>query len=483
MLTLIRRARRRLLYNELLAQGSIAVSAALIAWILLLLIGTEVLDWYWVLLIPAAAMVVAGYRVRRRLPALYQSAQIIDRRLDLADSLSTAVYFNGDPAFPPSPEFRRLQSQQAERMAAGVDVRRAVPYQLPRAAYVMAGLILLAGSLFALRYGLTRRLDLSQPMARILQQALGWDTPQSASLPQRKEPRASDSGPQDGDSPLASDQPQNDPNAQAGDPLEDEQDSQNAKADGKKADKNAKNQDDKGDNGSGDDQGQGEQRASDDQNSGRPSDSDKQNQQAGGQDPNSSSNSSSLLSKMKEAMQNLLSSMKQQPSGSNSQQAQPQNPSAQNGKQNGQKNAGKQSQKGEKTSGQAGGEEQDPDLTSESQQAENAPGQGDDARPSNKQPGSGAGNRDGSKDVKAAEQLAAMGKIAQIIGKRSATLSGEATVEVQSTAQQLRTAYSDRTAQHTDAGGDIGRDEIPVALESYVQQYFEQLRKQPAPKK
>ena len=76
-----------------------------------------------------------------------------------------------------------------------------------------------------------------------------------------------------------------------------------------------------------------------------------------------------------------------------------------------------------------------------------------------------------------------MGKISQIIGKRSASLSGEATVEVQSTVQQLRTAYSDRVAQHTDAGAEVGRDEIPAALEGYVEQYFEQVRKQPALKK
>src|SRR5207245_523248 len=103
--------------------------------------------------------------------------------------------------------------------------------------------------------------------------------------------------------------------------------------------------------------------------------------------------------------------------------------------------------------------------------------------PANKQPGGGIGNRDGSKDVKQAEQLAAMGKITQIIGKRSANLSGEATVEVQSTTQQLRTEYSSRNAQHTESGAEISRDEVPVALESYVQQYFEQVRKQPAPKK
>jgi hypothetical protein len=81
-----------------------------------------------------------------------------------------------------------------------------------------------------------------------------------------------------------------------------------------------------------------------------------------------------------------------------------------------------------------------------------------------------------------------MGKISEILGKRSANITGEATVEVQSTSQQLHTQYVQRGAQHTQGGTEISRDEIPVALQSYVEQYFEQVRKQapaasPAPKK
>lgn len=477
VLTLITRARQRLLYNELLAQGTVAASAALAALIILLILGTEILDWYWLALIPAAAVAVAIYRVRKRLPSLYVSAQIVDRRLNLADALSTAVFFAG--ANTGEPEMRRSQREQAERAAAGADVRRAIPYRLPRAAYGLAGLAVVASSLFALRYGLTRRLDLNEPMARILQQALGLDAPQNAATP-RKNLALPDPSREDGDSPLAADEPANDPGLQPGDPLDENSDQQTAAKENAKNSKDADAQ-----NGSQDgEQSQGDPRASDQQNAANQPNASKddQNQQPGGQDPNGSSNSSSLLSKMKQAVQNLLSSMKQQPAGSNSQQSQ-QNQTAQNSNQKGRQNAGKQGKKGEKASGQAGGEEQDPDLSSESQQAENTPGKGDDAQPSNKQPGGGIGSRDGSKDVRQAEQLAAMGKLTQIIGKRSANLSGEATVEVQSSVQQLRTAYSDRDAQHAEAGSEIGRDEIPAALENYVQQYFEQVRKESPAKK
>jgi hypothetical protein len=481
VLTLIRKARRSLLYNDLLFQGVTAVCAALAAFIVLLLLGTEILDWYWLLPIPLATLAVALYRVRKRVPSPYVAAQIVDRRMELADSLSTAIYFSGEGASKAPAGLRLRQFEQAERAAAGVDVRRAIPFTVPRSVYPMAALVLVASSLFALRYGLTRRLDLGMPMARIVADALGLDFSKTASAPERKNIRPGELAQQEGDDNQLQAQPQPEDQNQRGDPLEENQDPKDNAT--KAAEKNSKDQNGKADSQNGDDQqNQGQERASDQDNPDRPSNAKEgQNQQSGGQESNNSSNSS-LMSKMRDAVQNLLSSMKQQSNSANAQQQQQQNSSGQNSKQKNQQNAGKQ-KNGEKQSGQAGGQEQDPDLSNESQQAENSPGQGDDAQPSNKQPGGGAGNRDGAKDLKQAEQLAAMGKISQIIGKRSQNLSGEATVETQSTVQQLKTAYSDRTAQHADAGGEIGRDEIPAALESYVEQYFEQVRKQAPAKK
>jgi hypothetical protein len=65
-----------------------------------------------------------------------------------------------------------------------------------------------------------------------------------------------------------------------------------------------------------------------------------------------------------------------------------------------------------------------------------------------------------------------------LMGKRSQNITGEATVEVQSTNQQLRTGYVNKGVQHTQGGTEINRDEVPVSLQPYVQQYFEQIRKQ-----
>ena len=476
MLALVRMARRRVLHNHLLCEGSNAVSAALFAFILLLVFGTQALNWYWAVLLPAGAIALAAWRVRQRMPSLYVTAQRVDRRVGLADALSTAVFFNHGAAAPrASAELRQWQLGEAERVAGGVDVGQAVPYAFPRTAYAAAALLLVASSVFALRYGLTDRLDLRQPLARILQQKLGYGEPdKQARLDTRQSQKQLP-----GDDPLTTEEAQaNDPaelDQQPGDAAENysEQSKQSAaKSDAKS--KNDQSEADANEDGQAD---QSEQPA-DSQNA-NPKNGQKESKDSQTGSPNSqnSQNNQSLLSKMKDAMQNLLNTLQQNP------REQQQNANNQNGKGNkGQQNQ-KQQSKGEKSKAQSG-DSQDQQAAEDSQEAQNGQGQQAEQQDSlaNKQPGSGAGNRDGAKDVRQAEQLAAMGKISEIIGKRAANVTGEATVDVQNTSQQLRTSYQERRSEHAQTGSEINRDEIPVALESYVEQYFEQVRKQAAPK-
>ena len=203
------------------------------------------------------------------------------------------------------------------------------------------------------------------------------------------------------------------------------------------------------------------------------------------QDSKNASESSSLMSKMKDAFQNLLSKAKPQQNQQGSAQQGKDQKSAPGKSQQGSKQNGKD---GQPQNGQQQGDAQEGEDGQEAKNSENAQqgkGQGkSDSEQSSKQPGSGIGSQDGDKAIRNAEQLAAMGKISEILGKRSATISGEATVEVQTTNQQLRTPYAQKGAQHTQGGAEISRDEVPVALQPYVQQYFEQVRKQsraPAP--
>jgi hypothetical protein len=480
VLALVQMARRRILHNHLLCEGSNAASAALFAFILLLVFGTQALNWYWVVLLPAGAIAVAAWRVRKRMPSLYVTAQRVDGRMGLADALSTAVFFNHETftgnetsGSRVSAELCQFQLADAERVATGVDVRQAAPYAFPRTAYAAAALLLVASSVFALRYGLTDRLDLKQPLARILQQRLGYGEPDKQA---RLDPRQSQKQ-LPGDDPLATEEGQpNEPaelDQQPGDAAENYSDQSKqsaAKADAKS--KNDQSEADANEDGQAD---QSEQPADGQQNA-NPKDGQKQGKDSQTGSPNSQNNQS-LMSKMKDAMQNLLNSLQQNP------REQQQSANNQNGKGNkGQQNQNKQQSKGEKSKSQSG-DSQDQQAAEDSQEAQNSQGQSAEQQDSlaNKQPGSGAGNRDGAKDVRQAEQLAAMGKISEIIGKRAANVTGEATVDVQNTSQQLRTSYQDRRSEHAQTGAEINRDEIPVALESYVEQYFEQVRKQ-APK-
>ncbi len=130
------------------------------------------------------------------------------------------------------------------------------------------------------------------------------------------------------------------------------------------------------------------------------------------------------------------------------------------------------------------------DAQSQGEQQQGASEQASQAKSearSNNQPNSpegksGIGKQDGDKTAREAAELAAMGKISEIIGKRSANVTGEVMVEVSSGKQQLKTQYSERDAAHSDQGGEINRDEIPLAYQQYVQQYFAEIRKLPASK-
>ena len=72
-----------------------------------------------------------------------------------------------------------------------------------------------------------------------------------------------------------------------------------------------------------------------------------------------------------------------------------------------------------------------------------------------------------------------MGKLAEIIGKRSASVTGDMVVENPSGKQGLKTGYSRHLGQHADLGGEINRDEIPLMYQQYVREYMQQIHNQP----
>jgi hypothetical protein len=481
VLTLVNRARRRLFHNELFSQTAHAAAAILIALILLLLLGTGILDWRWMVPICACAVVAALYRARKRLLSPYAAAQVVDRRMALADTISTAVYFQQESARNVSPSIRQFQLDRANEVSESVDVHRAVPYAMPRGVYLVAVLLLVAGSLFALRYGLMGRLDLKPPLAHMLEQQLRWkegaEVARNAKRPPQVPDQPDDAGASVNDpdqtqsmKPDASDtdssDPSNDSTAEKGD---------SSKEDGKKDGNRTGKMSSDGDQ---DAQAESNPSQSEEKTGEKNAKQDAKQQSGGKADNANSGENSSLMNKAKDLLQNLLSSLKPPSSNPGSQQQNEPNNQQNKGqsKQN-EKNGQPQNngQKGDQSEGQQS--EQAQDQADQSQQASGK----SDSQQANKQPGSGAGNQDGDKRIKQAEDLAAMGKITEILGKRSANLTGEATVEVQATNQQLRTAYASGSAQHGQSGGEIDRDEIPMAMQPYVQEYFKQARKQAGP--
>ncbi|MDQ2900422.1 MAG: hypothetical protein M3Y07_11585 [Acidobacteriota bacterium] len=493
---LIRRARRRFVWNELFSALAFAASLALGAIVLLLLFGTQILDWRILAVLCLAGLGIALFRTMRRVPSPYRLAIAVDRRAGLQDSLSTALFFEDADRMERSP-VRAAQKIQAEALLDRIDLAQAVPFTWPKAIYAAGALGLIASSLFALRYGIDRRLDLRPPLTTILMDTFGFasDPVKEAVAAQRRK-KARNATIADLPNNLGLTIPQTRQTRPEG--LDAAPDSaldtvgvpevNNEKGAGGKKGGQAKTEGtEKADGEKGDSESPDEaspatagKNASDNPSGSR--DGPQQGEQAGGRQANSGENSS-LMSKLKDAMSNLLSKAKpqpgnaggQKPSGAQSgQKAQSQKPS---GNEKGAPGQGRQA------GGQESAEAQDGQQAGDSENEQNAPGKGSGQsadRQTAAQPGSGIGKQDGSKDVKAAEQLAAMGKLSEIIGKRAANVSGEMTIEVPSGPQQLHTAYSQRSAKHGESGGEVSRDEVPVELQPYVQQYFEEIRKAPA---
>ncbi len=487
---LLRRGRRRLIWNLTLQQAAFAGSAGLGGTIVLLILGTQILDWYWITALVLGTFVFGIFRIARRVPSMYTVAQVIDRRLSLNDSLSTAYYFDAFPGDRQAdPEIRAMQRDSAEQIAASVAIWQAIPFQMPKAAFAAVLLAAVASGIFGLRYGLRNSLDLKPPIAEAL---FDWFKPSAREVAAKTKSPA--------------EQQLEDFFRQNGITLEDAATEQGLGQTGQQGDRSepssitaeeaarAEGQgQQKGNEGTeGETEGEqadgampaSEESGAQEKQAGNSGDAPR-DKQASSQSGNQKGNqeNSGLMQKMREAMANLLSKLKIQPppgTGQQSAQAgksgQERQKQASSGK--GQPAQGKQQGEGEQADSSQG--EQD-DGSEATRSARGNQGDRNSDQRGSEDSKSGIGKTDGDKDLKAAEQLAAMGKLSEIIGKRAANVTGEVMVEVASGDQRLKTPYSSRHATHAQAGGEIHRDEIPLVYQHYVQQYFEEIRKAPLP--
>ena len=74
-----------------------------------------------------------------------------------------------------------------------------------------------------------------------------------------------------------------------------------------------------------------------------------------------------------------------------------------------------------------------------------------------------------------------MGKISEILGKRSQNVTGEVMVEVGSTKQQLKTPWAQKAGDaRRSRQRNQSRRSASACISSSSQQYFEEIRKAPA---
>jgi hypothetical protein len=457
-------------------QLSFAIAPVLGGVVLLLLLGTQILDWYWLALLGMVGAVIATVRMRNRKLSRYQTAQVLDRRLQLVDSLSTAWFLLEHKSGECSGVVE-FQLKQAEEVAAAVDPIRAFPLTWQRTWTATGALAMVAISLFAARYLVTRTLSLQQSLIpvqmlpvieRVNTHSSGMTKfpGDSGALTRRMEQRAQlpnqtlkDTpqalGQQSGAESNSNDQSGSktnngsgtNPNAQDADRQSRAASSGNSEANGKQSDQLAGTQD-------------------------PTKNADGKHQSNGGQE-----SSSGLMDKMRDALSSFLAKMRQSSSQTGQQNSRPSDEDKAASQSSGNAQQRQQDAQNQQSGQDQGSEGQSQAQASERTQA--AQGRSSDSMPEKSADAhSGIGQQDGDKALKEAEQLQAMGKLAEIIGKRSASLTGDMTVETPSGKQELKTAYSRKLGHHSDAGGEINRDEIPLADQQYVRQYMELVRKQ-----
>ena len=166
--SLIKNSRRRLHLQIFSSQALVALSIGAAGLVLLLILGTQVLNWYWPLLLGAGSFGYLVYRVWNRLPSLYQAAQIVDRRLHTHDLFSSAHHFLGKSNTRLSDALIEIANHEAQSVSPSV----AVPFHLPSGWVRAVGIAVAALSLLVFRYAFQSSLDLGPPIAPGLYQLL-----------------------------------------------------------------------------------------------------------------------------------------------------------------------------------------------------------------------------------------------------------------------------------------------------------------------
>ena len=184
---LLERARRRLFGQLALDKGALALLIGMAAVILLLLAGTQILDWYWPVLVVAVSLGVGIYRLRKSLP------------LSMCWPSESIAAWDSPTLYPPRftlPIIPIRVAKQSANCSAGtrksvaqrVDIRQALPPSRSRYLLPAAALVLVAFGLFAVRYAVTGSLSLEPSLLKIAYDSFFGPPPQQLAKNQAKRP-------------------------------------------------------------------------------------------------------------------------------------------------------------------------------------------------------------------------------------------------------------------------------------------------------
>ena len=440
-----------------------AAAIAMGGLVVLLTAGTRLFPSWLCFGVGAGGLAACALRWRRGRPGGYFVAQQIDRAWETNDQLATAYYFldHGDRL-----GWVQEQRVRAERVADQGDVAAAFPYNVPGSAWALGVVTLMAALLLLVRAGSQETFSLAEPLPTLVAEAVLPAAPSTKphetplAMPDEEELAVSLESDEEAEKPTG------EPHAdveQAGPGDERAEDTGAPEVEGLTFDEAG-----------GDEMAPTDSPADGEQ--GEELDSQAQAGEGPGEQMNQEADS--LLDKLQDAFQNMLSAMNMEPPqlGPSSEPS-----SGQQGEQGtqapgeGQEVPGAESASNE---AEASGEQASSNEIGEQFSVEEGSAEGEQQQGETSVATAGTG--EGSKEFTEAKRNEAMGALTELFQQRAEEVRGEFTIETGSARQAARTPYSPRESGHRDPGAVLSRDEIPIAYRSYVQRYFETIRRKAA---
>lgn len=476
---LVETCRKRVAGQLRTREGCLALALCLAGCCGLLVLGTRYFPFVTLPLIAGLAIWIAAQRLGTQLPTRYTVAQLVDLRSGLQDSLSTAYHFKAAGIDGPHGGILAAQYESASSLAAQVDPRQAFPRIVSSAQRASVWLLACALLLFGLRVGLQATISFEPPLASLILTAIFGQQP--APNPD-EHPRAAAIERPDTEQILPGDEEfferpvaeEDSPNSEL--PLEAHEEPNERAAEMPDVEGLITVPlEEQGPEGMLEEstlQAEGSDLSPDGQDGSLPSqaDSDLWDEEA-----------QSLLDKLKQAFDNMLQTLdmassessssetgQEQGSGSTEEAASSGNP-ADSGE--AEQDPSAQAADASMEGGEAGPE------AGESASAGTTSGEDSTGEQSGGENASAAGTSDGDKELAEAEQLEVLGALEELYMERAENMRGEVTVETRLAEQSASVPYNQRSTSHGDGGGSVSRDEIPAPYRTYIQNYFDTLRR------